>query len=101
MEDDINEIIMELNWIEPFVILQPGEDDNYFASLIIDRIVIPLDYLPIDRIFDKLFKSFFIFNLHYNKQFQKFFEFFELVVYKIKNRMSSCAISKFENFLYQ
>lgn len=86
-EDDIDTTIKKLNWIEPYIIFQDCKEDKYYATLIVDEVIIHLEYITILRAIEILFKVHYIFNLKFHQSFIKFFEFFEIRIFKIKNRV--------------
>lgn len=84
--------------IQPFIIIQQN-DNQIFGNLIVDNNTIILGQVTFHRAFEILFKTFYIFNLKYEKAFAKLFQFFEYFVYKINVGRPAASVLKFENYI--
>ncbi len=86
---------------QPFLVVTGTMEHPISFNLVIDETVIPLGS-SCSRAFHVLFASFFVFRLHYPQYLDKYFLFFEQVVFQIfenKNRNINSSNQEFVNVL--
>lgn len=95
----MDEIVLNSQQTQPFLIVQHQNFQDPFISLIIDKKVIPIGYVNFQRGFELLLKAFYVFNLKYVKEMINVFNFFECFVLRIKNCQAKSSVATLFNYI--